>query len=400
MYRLLLLILAWGFFFPAVALLHRFTLALQAEEQSASATQRSRPQTDQTLRVFVQGPDGTPVDQLARVILTNLQGQVQETSTQGGYAEFTHVPEGRYDVEVIVPGYERAKEQTELTGPGLRGFTVTIKPVSHTQLAIAGPVPPILVPKAKKELARALEAMRTGKLPAARSHLDTAYRMAPGNPDVNYVFGIYSIKTSEWTKAEDYLEKVLTWNPAHVDALRSLGIVLLQENSPVEAVPYLKRAIEAEPTSWRVHALLAEVYLRLGSADESVSQAERALELGHEQAAIVAPLLARALARRGDTERAILTLQTYLQGHPLDTQATKQLEELQLVRGSEVTGDAQAADAKLPLATPSVLTAVTPFLPSGWLPPDVDERIPPWSLVLPVLSRKSCRTQVSECRSL
>src|SRR5262249_44280736 len=113
------------------------------------------------------------------------------------------------------------------------------------------------------------------------------------------------------------------------------------------------------------------------SFDESVLHAERALELGHEQAAVVEPLLARALTKRGDTERAIQILQTYLQDHPSDTAATKQLGDLKALFQVKAPAEASPASWELPAATPSVLAALTHFLPSSWLPPDIDEKIPP-----------------------
>jgi hypothetical protein len=105
--------------------------------------------------------------------------------------------------------------------------------------------------------------------------------------------------------------------------------------------------------------------------------AERAWELGHEQAAVVQPLLARALTKRGDTERAIQILQTYLQDHPSDTAATKQLGDLKALFQVKAPAEASAASLELPPATPSVLAALTAFLPSSWLPPDIDEKMPP-----------------------
>jgi len=329
----------------------------------------------------VQGPDGTPVDGLALVILTSMEGQVQRAKTLGGYAVFNRVPDGWYDVEIVAAGYAHSKERMELNS--ISGLTVTLWPdmISHQTLI---PASPILAPKAKRELNKALEAMRAGKLRSALSHLDRVYRLAPANPDVNYFLGIYFEETNEFAKAKDYLEKALSLDPKQARALLSLGIILLQKNSPAEALPYLKRAIEAEPTSWRAHALLAEAYLQAGSVDESFLHAERALELGHGQAATVQPLLASAWAKRGYADRAIKILQTYLQGHNSDAAAVKQLEDLQI--GSQQKADSQVLPSSMqsPSTKPFGFEAVASFVPSTWLPPDIDEAIPP------VVSGQAC----------
>jgi tetratricopeptide (TPR) repeat protein len=330
------------------------------------------------LKVFVKGADGAPVDQLALVILSTEGGQnLQQASAHGGYAEFTGVVAGSYNVEVVAPGYDRAVERLDLNGPGERVVAVTLKPASDGRQAAAPAGPPILAPKAKKELGKALEAMRAGKLPDARGHLDAAYRLAPGNPEVNYVFGIYSVETNDLAKAHTYFENVLNFYPKQGGALRSLGIVLLRENKPADAAAYLQRAVEAEPASWLAHSLLADAYLRMNSIDESILQAERALKLGHAQAAIVQPLLARALASRGDKEQAILVLQTYIEDHPSDAAATKQLENLQLAARLKPVSESSVANLESTSATPPVWTDSTLLLPSSWLPPDVDEKVPP-----------------------
>jgi tetratricopeptide (TPR) repeat protein len=330
------------------------------------------------LKVFVQGADGAPVDQLALVILTTGEGQnLQQATAHGGYAEFTGVAAGSYNVEVVAPGYDRAVERLDLNGAGERVVTVALKPASDGRQAAAPAGPPILAPKAKKELGKALEAMRAGKLPEARSHLDAAYHLAPGNPEVNYIFGIYSVETNDLAKAHTYFENVLNFYPKQVGALRSLGIVLLRENKPADAAAYLQRAVEAEPASWLAHALLADACLRLNSVDESIVQAERALELGHGQAAIVQPLLARALAKRGDKERAIHVLQAYLEEHPSDVATAKQLESLQVLPQLKPVSDTPVVTVEPTPATPPVLEDSHLLLPSSWLPPDVDEKVPP-----------------------
>jgi tetratricopeptide (TPR) repeat protein len=228
---------------------------------------------------------------------------------------------------------------------------------------------PVLAPKLQKELGKALEALRSDKPAEARSHLDAVYRYAPGDVDANFLFGIYSAEMNDWVHAKSYWERVIALAPNHLGALLSLGEALMRENKSAEAAPYLKRAVEAEPTSWRAHAVLADACLRQGLLDESIERAERALELGHGQAGSVQPLLARALHLHGDQERAIHELQAYLQDHPVDAAATKQLENLQASLGPAGTVSAS------PSSEPAVATSA--LLPSNWLPPDIDERVPP-----------------------
>jgi len=319
-----------------------------------------------------------PIGQFALVILTTMEGRnLQQTTAHEGCAQFSGVPGGSYNLQVIASGYERAIERLNVGADSKSGVTVTLKPASDGQATAAPPKPTILSSKAKKELGKGLEAMRAGKLAEARVHLDAAYALAPESFEVNYVLGIYSIETNESARAKDYLEKVLNLDPQHVGALRSIGIVLLGENKPADAIPYLRAALEAEPASWYGHALLADAALRLGSIDESVAQAERAVELDREHAEIVQPLFAWALAERGDKEKAIHILQSYLQNHASDIAAKSRLEKLQIIPQVDTERKAPAATLEATSATPAVAVPYSLLLPSNWLPPDVDEKVPP-----------------------
>ncbi len=233
---------------------------------------------------------------------------------------------------------------------------------------------PVLGSKLQKELGKALEALRANKPGDARGHLDTVYRAAPGDADTNFLFGVYSSQTNDWARAKSYWERVLSLSPNHLGALLSLSGVLMRESKPNEAAQYLHRAVEAEPTSWRAHAVLADAYLRQGMLDESIKQAERALELGHGQAAAVQPLLARTLQMRGDQERAVLVIQSYLNEHPEDEVAVRLLKNLQ--GRAEPPGE---PSSDFPLASPSTepVVSIGALLASNWLPPDVDEKVPP-----------------------
>jgi tetratricopeptide (TPR) repeat protein len=233
---------------------------------------------------------------------------------------------------------------------------------------------PILGSKLQKELGKALEALRANKPADARSHLDTVYRSAPGDADANFLLGIYSSQMNDWVHAKSYWERALVQAPSHLSALLSLGEALMQEDKFAEATQYLKRAVEAEPTSWRAHAVLADACLRQRLLEESIEHAERALELGHGQAGIVQPVLARALHLHGEQERAVHLLRAYLQDHPADAAAAKQLENLQASLGAAGQPSLSTASASPP-SEPVVATSA--LLPSNWLPPDIDEKVPP-----------------------
>jgi len=254
--------------------------------------------------------------------------------------------------------------------------TIQLQPAPEGEDAITDAEIASLAPKAQKAISKAMEALRSNKLAEARSHLETAHRVAPTSAEINYLFGVYSLQLSDRVQAKSYWTKALELYPKHYRALLSLSQALLDENKAGEALPYLDRAVRAEPSSWRAHAIYADAYLHQGFPDEAVKQAERALELGRGQAAAVQRFLAAALAKRGEKDKAVSVLQAYVQEHPADAAAKKQLESLQLPEAQNAQGAADAASAEM--VQPGTLAEVTALpLLSSWLPPDIDEKVPP-----------------------
>jgi len=323
------------------------------------------------LELYIQGPNGAAIDGTALVTLSRMNGQLYTQMTaKAGYLHLSDVPPTEYKVVVVAPGFGKATKDIDATshGAGIVKVTIQLKATEEEEEAITDLELSSLPPKAQKATGRAIEALRANKLPDARSHLETANRLAPKSAEVNYLLGIYSKQMNDRVQAKSYWTKALELYPKHYRSLLSLSQELLSENKGNEALPYLSRAVQAEPTSWRAHAIYAEAYLRQGSTEEAIQQAERALELGHGQAAIVQRYIAAALAKRGEKDKAVSVLQAYVKDNPADASAKKQLENLKL----SSTEKTQVAEEQ-PLALEDV-TALQPA--SRWLPPDVDERVP------------------------
>jgi tetratricopeptide (TPR) repeat protein len=332
------------------------------------------------LDVYIKGPNGTPIEGTAVITLTKLNGQFYRQGTaRSGYLRLNEVPQTEYNVLVVASGFGRVTKQVDAQnaqGTTLMKVTIQLPPAPEGEDAIADTEFATLAPKAQKAIGKAIEALRNNKPAEARSHLETAYRIAPTSAEINYLFGVYSLRLSDRVQAKSYWTKALELHPKHYRALLSLSQALLDENKAGEALPYLDRAVRAEPSSWRAHAIYADAYLRQGFPDEAVKQAERALELGRGQAAAVQRFLAAALAKRGEKDKAVGVLQAYVQEHPADTAAKKQLESLQLPEAQNAQGTADAATAEM--VQPGTLAEVTALpLLSSWLPPDIDEKVPP-----------------------
>jgi len=329
------------------------------------------------LEVSVTGPDGGAIEEAAVVTVMKSNGQFyRQGTTKKGNVRFNAVAPSEYTVQVIAPGFGRVTKNIDVQEHGTAELKVSIQlqPAADGDDAATAERINALTSKAQKELGKALEALRTSKPAEARNHLDAAYRSAPDHPEVNYYLGVYWSQMNDWMQAKSYWTKTIDVYSKHLLALLSLAQALLRENKVNEALPYLNRAVEVEPFSWRAHAISAEAYLRQGSTEEAVGQAERALALGHGQAADVQRVLATALARRGEKDRAVSALRAYLTEHGTDLEARKQLENLQTVPGAVLSSDGMTTSDEL-IAISAAATSLS--LPSNWLPPDLDERMPP-----------------------
>src|SRR2546425_392767 len=165
-----------------------------------------------SLHVYVRGPDGSPIDQMALVTLFTWTNQMyRQSTTQGGNAEFDSIPPGQYTIQVIAPAYENAKENVEISFGGST-VLISLKPSStgSPDGASSAPAIPILPPKVQKELNKAIEALRANKPGDAHSLLMDAYRHAPNHPQVNYLFGVYFSQTNDWREAKRSWEKAVS----------------------------------------------------------------------------------------------------------------------------------------------------------------------------------------------
>jgi tetratricopeptide (TPR) repeat protein len=319
--------------------------------------------------VHLVGPDAQPISGDGRLILINRLGQVyRQGVAKAGYARFDEVTATQFKLIVAVPGYATETVQVDAETSRDAVVTVHLRALAPEEASLTVGME-ALPQKAQKDLGKALAAMHSNNLTEAKARLESANKIAPNRAEVNYLFGMYYSESKDTAQAENYWKKTLELNPQHSLALLSLGQAYFLENKCDEALPYLKRAVEAEPTSWRANAFLANTELRLGSSDDAVKHAERALELGHGQADRAQLVLAAALAKKGERDRAITILQGFLKDHANDEGGKKQLEKLQAV-GAPASDETNEVDGAIGGA------AGLPEI-SNWLPPDIDEKVPP-----------------------
>jgi tetratricopeptide (TPR) repeat protein len=323
------------------------------------------------LQINIKGADGKPVQGQISVQLITANGQLYDRMVaKDGQARFDRVPKSEFRVVVSAPGYQRMEKRVDLANnKQLATLSLQLRPLSDAEDAASARSLGSLDPRTQKEVGKALEALRTQKTSNALHYLMAAEKDAPNNAEIEYLFGVYCAQTNDAAHALAHWNTALTLDPKPLSSLLEVAQELLQEKRATEAVPYLQRAMEAEPSSWRVHALMAEADYMQHKPNEVIREAERALELGQGRAASLEPFLAAVVAQQGDKDRAMQILQAYLKSNPGDGAAAKQLEQL---KNPNTDASVSAGDALKNVSAATVLP-----LPSTWMPPDVDEKVPP-----------------------
>jgi len=163
-------------------------------------------------------------------------------------------------------------------------------------------------------------------------------------------------------------------------SLAALAQLALQDANGPAAVDLLKRVADLVPSSWRYQERLAEAYLLNGDYAEVEKHAERAIELGKERAAGAQFLLAKALAHANNAQRALKALDLYLASEPTGARLAEARQMLATLRPAPepAAGVRTAVSATTPPSgkfTTSLTQDLVP--PQKWMPPDVDESMPP-----------------------
>jgi tetratricopeptide (TPR) repeat protein len=330
------------------------------------------------ITIRVQSSDGTPYEGTALVNLYNFAGSLVGVGTaQTREVQFNNLGIGQYRVEVTALGYKKLSQTVEVSFPGQNQYTyITLVPESSDEASTPSSTAPLLAPNAQKDLNRALEAIRQAKPKEARKYLEKLSRSAPGNPDVNYLWGVYYFANNDWSQAKSYWEKAVQIYPRHAFSLSALAQIAVHDGDLPSAISCLSKATEAEPSSWRFEEQLANAYLRHKEYDQAQTHSEHAIELGKDRAAGARLILAQALVQRDDKPRAVKTLQSFVEAQPNDSHAAAARQMIALLQKVEPSAPATAPlETRPPSATAAALAAdLAP--PPKWMPPDVDESMP------------------------
>ena len=279
-----------------------------------------RGSTSATVVVRVEAPDGGPFDGSADVSLSSggEGGAQHEMTRDQGQAEFNGVSEGLYYVVVTAAGYKEGEGRVEV-GQQMGGAYTTwvrLEPETNTANAAGASGKPVLAPKAQKLLERGVQALRALKFDEAQKQLQVAYKLAPGNPDVNFFLGYTFLQEKDFSNAEGYLTRATSLDPHYGDAFAAFGQLKLEQGDLPGAQTALQQAISLDKENWLAHWALASVDLRESMFEDARSEAEAAVQYGKGAANGAEIIIGEAWAGSGDVDKAIDALNSFLRDAP------------------------------------------------------------------------------------
>ena len=284
---------------------------------------------------------------------------------------------GKYEIEISAVGYlsERKEVQANNTLITTRIEVSLHRDPSAVDLNVSDQAVPA---KARGALKHGISALKSANLKEARKSLDAAYKLAPSNPDINYLLGYVAYEEKDLAQARSYLATAANLSTHNVRALILLGQVELVQEDYAGAATALEKAVDANSDNWTAHSLLANAYLKLKKYDGARQQAELAIAQGKGAANAANLALGQALVNLGKKEAGIQALESFVRNSPTDPtvpQVRNLIATLERPNSGALTGTTITRTSS-PTIDPIFTTPELPVSVNPWRPPGIDEATP------------------------
>jgi tetratricopeptide (TPR) repeat protein len=339
---------------------------------------RSSPIPTTTLTVGVRDSSGMPLEVPALVKLRGaMENGSRVASTQeAASAVFEGVTEGEYDVEAQCVGYQTAIERVSVAtvSPSMQVYVYLMRE-SERNSQVPKPQGIAMSPKLQAEIEKGLDALHKRQFEAAWNHFAKGAQMAPGNPDVAYLFGVSELGLNHLFLARQNFEHALSLDPGHERALLALGEMQLRAGEFSAAIVTLEKAFVKNGAGWRTHLLLASAYSKAGRLPDAETHAQRAVDLAHEKGAGARLLLGEIQQMEGKLPEAQHTWQELTGKFPGESYAAEARKKLASLSTTPL--------AAVPLEPAQLMNLPAPVSPSielmpaserPWAPLDIDSR--------------------------
>ncbi len=109
--------------------------------------------------------------------------------------------------------------------------------------------------------------------------LKEAYRIAPDDPWINNLYGLYFLKQDNPDMAEDYLHKAFETAPGEIDILINYSGFLFKKGKLDDASALLRKNLKDNPDNARLHNQLGNMFVRKHEYQNAVYEYEKTLRI-------------------------------------------------------------------------------------------------------------------------
>ncbi len=348
----------------------------QGAGRGAGPSLPSGGETPVDVNVSVREPSGMPLAGYAIVKLYTQGGLHLTASTQdNSTATFPRMGAGEYEVEVSALGYKTGTEHVSVfSGGSVCTVYIYLHSENESSAANTAPSGSVMTPRLQAEIDKGQDKMRRHQYDAARAQFEKAAKMAPGNPDIQYLLGMLEYTQEHFDAARIKFQAALSLNPSHERSLLSLGELQLRTGDPAGAAQTLEKAYQVNGADWRAHWLLANAYFQQKDSEKALSHATRAAELGKDHAATAWVLLGQILVQQEKREEAKRKFETAIRSFPNDPAASEAKIQLAALDKPVVTTVSNPQPTQPAPPQPPPPTATPPAATHPWAPPDIDSK--------------------------
>lgn len=268
------------------------------------------------ISVTVRDNSGQPISKSASIKLYKDGMPIDQSSTSHGRAFFVPRSLGDFTIYVEAAGFQATQKEVSLTVPIKAEVDVYLQPENGSNVSVGVPGKPVLAPKAKEAVVKALQALAENKLDDAQKYMNQAMKLAPGHPEVLYVQGMVYMKRGNWAQAETVLANSAQLEPNEPRVLSALGMALCNQKKYTEAIPPLEKSVKLRPAAgWETEWALGRSYYYAGQYDQALAMAQQARNSSPGWNPQTELLLAQCLTAVGRYDESAQVLREFLKNH-------------------------------------------------------------------------------------
>jgi tetratricopeptide (TPR) repeat protein len=296
---------------------------------TAASTQA---QTFYDIEGVIDGPNATPLGGVAVFLEDLTRARIGQTisSTDGRY-RFSRIIAGTYYIVARpnISEFRGAVQRIELIDTSRSGSAASTERVDFNLEAIPRRPESIgtlfaqdIPAAASAKFDHAVDSLSKKDTPQAIKDLNDSLAIFPNYFLASQQLGLIYVEAEEYQKAIPPLVKAIEVNAKAGSSYLALGIASLKLGRSDLALDALKRARSFDEKSFRVHFYLGLTLIELNRLDEAEAALKTSYQVGGAPKASSARLyLASIYSKRGQHQRAIEELETYLRESPKATNA-------------------------------------------------------------------------------